>query len=207
MKLRKLFAMTIAAIMAVSTMAISVSAEEKLDDAVVSVLATDGVSRVYLTQADIDNGKTEISGYNGITVEVVSQSIADANRERLQIRLVGGYSSTTIPTSTRNLENAEYSGTYNVPIGGKRYSEYLLLNKTNTRIAMNAKPTTDCDNEFVVELWTKEFGGPLIKWNIDNTNTQMVVVTGINQNHTIFAKLENNSNVTANGSLVLQGLV
>ena len=70
MKLRKLFAMTIAAIMAVSTMAISVSAEETNDKLIASI--PNGNSEIIeIYESDLENGEfTTQWGDFSVTIEV-----------------------------------------------------------------------------------------------------------------------------------------
>ena len=68
MKLRKIVTMGMATLMAVSAMSLSAFACENPEDAIISVLAPDGENRLYLSQEDIDNGITTVTGYQGIEV-------------------------------------------------------------------------------------------------------------------------------------------
>lgn len=70
MKLRKIVTMGMATLMAVSAMSLSAFACENPEDAIISVLAPDGENRLYLSQEDIDNGITTVTGYQGIEVTV-----------------------------------------------------------------------------------------------------------------------------------------
>ena len=68
MNLRKIVTMGMATLMAVSAMSLSAFACENPEDAIISVLAPDGENRLYLSQEDIDNGITTVTGYQGIEV-------------------------------------------------------------------------------------------------------------------------------------------
>ena len=128
MKLRKIVTMGMATLMAVSAMSLSAFACENPEDAIISVLAPDGENRLYLSQEDIDNGITTVTGYQGIEVTVNPDNKIEIFNSTVTPRILSStyFKGTNIPTSSKSIEDGSYSGTFSVPAKSQRFSTSCL---------------------------------------------------------------------------------
>ena len=192
MKLRKIVTMGMATLMAVSAMSLSAFACENPEDAIISVLAPDGENRLYLSQEDIDNGITTVTGYQGIEVTVNPDNKIEIFNSTVTPRILSStyFKGTNIPTSSKSIEDGSYSGTFSVP---------------NTKVLMEVEPNTNFNKKVEFSLCSKEVStSPLITIE-PNANDQAISVSGIAKNSHLYAYIDNNLSSVAEGTLSFIG--
>ncbi|RGF93723.1 hypothetical protein DXA10_10010 [Firmicutes bacterium AM55-24TS] len=207
MKLRKIVTMGMATLMAVSAMSLSAFACENPEDAIISVLAPDGENRLYLSQEDIDNGITTVTGYQGIEVTVNPDNKIEIFNSTVTPRILSStyFKGTNIPTSSKSIEDGSYSGTFSVPAKSQRFSTYLMLNRSNTKVLMEVEPNTNFNKKVEFSLCSKEVStSPLITIE-PNANDQAISVSGIAKNSHLYAYIDNNLSSVAEGTLSFIG--
>ena len=198
MKLRKIVTMGMATLMAVSAMSLSAFACENPEDAIISVLAPDGENRLYLSQEDIDNGITTVTGYQGIEVTVNPDNRIEIFNSTVTPRILSStyFKGTNIPTSSKSIE---------VPAKSQRFSTYLMLNRSNTKVLMEVEPNTNFNKKVEFSLCSKEVStSPLITIE-PNANDQAISVSGIAKNSHLYAYIDNNLSSVAEGTLSFIG--
>ena len=190
MKLRKIVTMGMATLMAVSAMSLSAFACENPEDAIISVLAPDGENRLYLSQEDIDNGITTVTGYQGIEVTVNPDNKIEIFNSTVTPRILSStyFKGTNIPTSSKSIEDGSYSGTF-----------------SNTKVLMEVEPNTNFNKKVEFSLCSKEVStSPLITIE-PNANDQAISVSGIAKNSHLYAYIDNNLSSVAEGTLSFIG--
>ena len=131
MKLRKIVTMGMATLMAVSAMSLSAFACENPEDAIISVLAPDGENRLYLSQEDIDNGITTVTGYQGIEVTANPDNKIEVFNSTVTPRILSStyFKGTNIPTSSKSIEDGSYMELPNYRMPGAKNVGHLLWDK------------------------------------------------------------------------------
>ncbi len=204
---KKIVTMGIAAVMAVSAMSLSAFAEEENhNDAVASFLAADGVSRIYLTQEDIDNGNNTVVGYNGIVFEVEEVS---NNEMSLYRSATESYdftiNRTNVPVSSYfSIEASSVLGSFNIAPLATRYSSSLFQNGSSTSVMLMVHPSMNLDKNVDFSLFLKGTPDRRIVTVTPGSTTTAVTAKNINS-YTLYIEAVNGLDTNAVGTIELSG--
>ena len=92
-----------------------------------------------------------------------------------------------------------------VPAKSQRFSTYLMLNRSNTKVLMEVEPNTNFNKKVEFSLCSKEVStSPLITIE-PNANDQAISVSGIAKNSHLYAYIDNNLSSVAEGTLSFIG--
>lgn len=211
MKVKKLISMGLAAIMAVSAMSISVfAAEENHGGAVASFLAADGVSRIYLTQEDIDNGNNTVVGYDGIEFEVKTIE-TDSSTPLFYAATVNNIvfkiNRTNPPLSTGSyvsVEKTEVMGSFDIAPSADKYSSCLFKNGSSTNVSLVIHPGMNLDNNVDFLLYSRGTTDRKLVSIAPESTTTLVTARNI-KNYTLYVEAINGLYENAVGTVELLG--
>lgn len=206
-KFKKIIALGLTAVAAVSAMSISAFAvEENHDDAVVSFLAADGVSRIYLTQEDIDSGNNSVVGYDGIVFEVEEVS---NNEMSLYRSATESYdftiNRTNVPISSYfSIESSSVLGSFNIAPLATKYSSSLFQNGSSTSVMLMVHPGMNLDKNVDFSLFLKGTPNRRIVTVTPGSTTTSITATNMNS-YTLYVEAVNGLDTNAVGTIELSG--
>ena len=94
---------------------------------------------------------------------------------------------------------------FSIPAKSQRFSTYLMLNRSNTKVLMEVEPNTNFNKKVEFSLCSKEVStSPLITIE-PNANDQAISVSGIAKNSHLYAYIDNNLSSVAEGTLSFIG--
>lgn len=197
---KRVITMGIAAVIAVSAMSISAFAAENSDNAVVSILAPDGKSMIYLSDKDIENGYNTVEGYNGITFKI-EKSEPTTPLARASRASTSNFNNSTAPTAIKSIDNGIFSGNFSVGSYATKYSRFALTNGNSRTVLMRVEPDSAFNNKVDFNIYLLDDIKLLTLNPTDNLPYTITPTFPINSE--FYVKIYNRLSKTASGYIEL----
>lgn len=200
MKFKKVITMGVAAIMAVSAMSISAFACKNAEDAIVTAVAPDGETLIYLSEQDIESGNNTIEVVGGLTVKFETGDDEIEMKPPISLyTMYGGYSRSNIPGTPSNLNDDTYSGDFSVGRGKTVYSDDLLQTSNENVLFEVTNPNRAFGGMVDFSFCTRQSGRIFtLSPKEKHTTATVLPLTPVTQ---FYAEIHNKTVQTASGTL------